>query len=579
MKSFDFSKIVWAGRRVLLAVGLFSLGVNVLMLTAPLYMLQIYDRVLTSRSEETLIYLTLIAVIALITLGVLEGVRSQIMVRLGVWLDRQLGGPLLGDSIVSALGRSGEPSVQGLRDLSTFRVFLSSHAIFAIMDAPWTPIFIAVVFLLHPTLGWIALAGALVLLTLAVVNEVATRGPLRRSGEALIHATEDAAAATRNADALHAMGMVPAVVARWDRRNSDLLAAQEQATLRSGRIAALAKFLRLVLQIAVLGMGAKLVLLNEISAGTMIAASILAARALAPVDMAIGSWKTAVSSWQAWRRVRMRAREIPAGNGAMPLPAPEGALRVEKLMFGWPGAKEPLLRNVEFALESGQILGIIGPTAAGKTTLARLMIGNLTPTVGHVRLDGADVAEWDPDDLGPYLGYLPQDVELLSGTVRENISRLQEADPDKVVAAARLSGVHELILALPEGYETEIGPSGAVLSGGQRQRVALARALYGGPKLVVLDEPSSSLDQEGEAAVMGAVAQLKANGTTVVIIAHRLNILRLADRVLVLRNGVVEKFGPRDEILSAVARPDTGDNHIVVAGPNPGPRIDDEGEA
>jgi PrtD family type I secretion system ABC transporter len=567
VKPFDFSKIVWAGRRVLWVVGLFSLGVNVLMLTAPLYMLQIYDRVLTSRSEETLIYLTLVAVIAFVTLGILEGVRGQIMVRLGGWLDKQLGGPLLGDSIVTALGRGSEPSVQGLRDLSTFRAFLSSHAIFAIMDAPWTPIFIAVIFLLHPILGWLAVAGALTLLVLAIVNELSTRGPLRRSGGALIRATEDAQAATRNADVVQAMGMGPAVVARWDKRNSDLLAAQEQASLRSGRIAAFAKFLRLVLQVAVLGVGAKLVLMNEITAGTMIAGSILVGRALAPIDMAIGSWKTAVSSWQAWRRVRARAQEIPLVKESMPLPAPEGAVRVEKLMYGWPGATEPMLRNIDFALEPGQVLGIIGPTAAGKTTLARLMIGNLRPTVGHVRLDGADVAEWDSDDLGPNLGYLPQDVELFGGTVHENIARLQEADAEKVVAAARLAGVHDMILALPNGYETEIGPSGAVLSGGQRQRVALARALYGMPKMLVLDEPSSSLDQDGESALMEAVAGLKAAGSTVVIIAHRPNVLRLADRVLVLRNGVIEKFGPRDEVLSAVTGSGTGDNRIVAQTP------------
>ncbi|HAM47526.1 MAG TPA: type I secretion system permease/ATPase [Alphaproteobacteria bacterium] len=555
MRQIDFAAILSAARRVVWLVALFSLGINILMLTAPLYMLQVYDRVLTSRSSETLLYLTLAAAIALLTLGLLEAVRSQIMIRLGSWIDRQLSGVVLGDAILSALRQSSEPSVQGLRDLSACRVFLSSHALFAFLDVPWMPIFIAVVFLLHPVLGWIAVAGALTLVIFAIANEVVTRVPLRRSADMHVRATEDAAAAARNADAVQAMGMLPAILGRWERRNNTLIALQEVASLRSGRISALAKFLRFMLQVAVLGAGAKLVLMNEITPGAMIAASILVGRALAPIDMTISSWKNAVAAWQAWRRVSARTRLAQSKEEAMPLPAPRGALKVEKLMFGWPGATEPLLRNVDFSLAPGQFLGVIGPTAAGKTTLARLIVGNLKPTVGHVRLDGADVADWDGDHLGPYLGYLPQDVELFSGTVRENIARMQDADADAVIAAARRAMVHELILSLPQGYETEVGPAGAVLSGGQRQRIALARALFGDPRLVVLDEPSANLDTDGEAAFMNAVAQLKDRGVSIVIITHRPSILRLADRVLVLRNGIVERFGPRDEVMAAFVRP------------------------
>ena len=555
MRQIDFAAILSAARRVVWLVALFSLGINILMLTAPLYMLQVYDRVLTSRSSETLLYLTLAAAIALLTLGLLEAVRSQIMIRLGSWIDRQLSGVVLGDAILSALRQSSEPSVQGLRDLSACRVFLSSHALFAFLDVPWMPIFIAVVFLLHPVLGWIAVAGALTLVIFAIANEVVTRVPLRRSADMHVRATEDAAAAARNADAVQAMGMLPAILGRWERRNNTLIALQEVASLRSGRISALAKFLRFMLQVAVLGAGAKLVLMNEITAGAMIAASILVGRALAPIDMTISSWKNAVAAWQAWRRVSARTRLAQSKEEAMPLPAPRGVLKVEKLMFGWPGATEPLLRNVDFSLAPGQFLGVIGPTAAGKTTLARLIVGNLKPTVGHVRLDGADVADWDADHLGPYLGYLPQDVELFSGTVRENIARMQDADADAVIAAARRAMVHELILSLPQGYETEVGPAGAVLSGGQRQRIALARALFGDPRLVVLDEPSANLDTDGEAAFMNAVAQLKDRGVSIVIITHRPSILRLADRVLVLRNGIVERFGPRDEVMAAFVRP------------------------
>ncbi|HBF99928.1 MAG TPA: type I secretion system permease/ATPase, partial [Alphaproteobacteria bacterium] len=555
MRQIDFAAILSAARRVVWLVALFSLGINILMLTAPLYMLQVYDRVLTSRSSETLLYLTLAAAIALLTLGLLEAVRSQIMIRLGSWIDRQLSGVVLGDAILSALRQSSEPSVQGLRDLSACRVFLSSHALFAFLDVPWMPIFIAVVFLLHPVLGWIAVAGALTLVIFAIANEVVTRVPLRRSADMHVRATEDAAAAARNADAVQAMGMLPAILGRWERRNNTLIALQEVASLRSGRISALAKFLRFMLQVAVLGAGAKLVLMNEITPGAMIAASILVGRALAPIDMTISSWKNAVAAWQAWRRVSARTRLAQSKEEAMPLPAPRGVLKVEKLMFGWPGATEPLLRNVDFSLAPGQFLGVIGPTAAGKTTLARLIVGNLKPTVGHVRLDGADVADWDADHLGPYLGYLPQDVELFSGTVRENIARMQDADADAVIAAARRAMVHELILSLPQGYETEVGPAGAVLSGGQRQRIALARALFGDPRLVVLDEPSANLDTDGEAAFMNAVAQLKDRGVSIVIITHRPSILRLADRVLVLRNGIVERFGPRDEVMAAFVRP------------------------
>ncbi|HBC55490.1 MAG TPA: type I secretion system permease/ATPase [Alphaproteobacteria bacterium] len=555
MRQIDFAAILSAARRVVWLVALFSLGINILMLTAPLYMLQVYDRVLTSRSSETLLYLTLAAAIALLTLGLLEAVRSQIMIRLGSWIDRQLSGVVLGDAILSALRQSSEPSVQGLRDLSACRVFLSSHALFAFLDVPWMPIFIAVVFLLHPVLGWIAVAGALTLVIFAIANEMVTRVPLRRSADMHVRATEDAAAAARNADAVQAMGMLPAILGRWERRNNTLIALQEVASLRSGRISALAKFLRFMLQVAVLGAGAKLVLMNEITPGAMIAASILVGRALAPIDMTISSWKNAVAAWQAWRRVSARTRLAQSKEEAMPLPAPRGVLKVEKLMFGWPGATEPLLRNVDFSLAPGQFLGVIGPTAAGKTTLARLIVGNLKPTVGHVRLDGADVADWDADHLGPYLGYLPQDVELFSGTVRENIARMQDADADAVIAAARRAMVHELILSLPQGYETEVGPAGAVLSGGQRQRIALARALFGDPRLVVLDEPSANLDTDGEAAFMNAVAQLKDRGVSIVIITHRPSILRLADRVLVLRNGIVERFGPRDEVMAAFVRP------------------------
>ncbi len=505
-------------------VALFSLGINLLLLTAPLYMLQMFDRVLTSRSLDTLLYLTLVAVLAFLVLAVLEAVRNQVMVRLGGWLDRRLGGPLLSEGVASTLQHKDAPSVQGLRDLATCHTFLSSPGIFPIMDAPWTPVFLLVVFLLYPALGGLAVGGSLILLALAVTNEAATRKHLARSSEGLIRATEDADAAMRNADVIKAMGMLPALAARWSARNGEALIAHEMASLRGGRIGAVSKFFRLTLQIAVLGLGAYLVLQSELTPGGMIAGSILAARALAPIDMVIGSWKSASAAWRAWKRVRQKAMTAErAGAAPMPLPAPKGELKVENLMFGWPGTSEPLIRRVEFAAPPGTVVGVIGPTALGKTTLARLMVGILTPSSGHVRLDAADVATWSSEDPGRHVGYLPQDVELFGGTVRDNIARLGEADPDRVVEAARLAGVHNLILSLPDGYETEIGPGGAVLSGGQPQRVALARAAFGNSPLVVLDEPNASLDHQGEQALVDAMERLKQIGTAYYLVRIELD--------------------------------------------------------
>lgn len=555
----NLSQAMVAFRRVIAVVALFSLGINLLLLTAPLYMLQMFDRVLSSRNLDTLLYLTLIALFAFLVLGVLEAVRNQVMVRLGGWLDKGLGGPLLAEGVASALSHRDTPSAQGLRDIATCRAFLSGPGVYPLMDAPWTPVFLMVIYMLHPALGGLATGAVFILLALAVANEASTRRYLARAAEGQVRATEDAEAAMRNADVIQAMGMLPALVRRWTQRNGESLAAHEIASLRGGRISAVSKFFRLGLQICVLGLGAYLVLQTEMSPGGMIAASILAARALAPIDMAIGSWKSATSARRAWKRVRQKVLLIESqGTPAMALPAPTGALKVENVMFGWPGATEPLIRRIDFSAEPGTVVGLIGPTASGKTTLARLLVGIIAPTSGHVRLDGADVAAWGAENLGPYVGYLPQDVELFGGSVRENISRMGKADPEQVVAAAQLAGVHEMILGLPKGYDTEIGPGGAVLSGGQRQRIALARAVFGAPRLVVLDEPNASLDHDGEQALVTAVEQLRQSGATVVIIAHRPNILRCADTVLILRNGVIEKSGPADQVFADLNGSDAG---------------------
>ena len=548
-------KALSACRGGFVAVVVFSLFINVLMLTAPLYMLQIFDRVIASRSEDTLLYLTLIAGVALLTLAALEITRSRIMVGLSSWLDKRLSGTVLEGSIGMSVAAAGEPSIQGLRDLSTFRTFLAGSGMFPILDAPWTPIFIAVIFLMHPVLGWLALGGAIVLFCLALANEVTTRDLLRRSGGASITSLRQAESAVRNAHVIEAMGMMPNLVKRWHSKNAEMLDFQVRASTRAGAITATSKFIRQGLQVGVLGCGAWLALGGEITAGMMIAASILMSRALAPVEQAIGSWKSAIAAREAYRRVRDQLGATPVRGAETALPRPEGRLTVEGLTYFHPGAAEATLQGVSFRLEPGEMLGLIGPTAAGKTTLAALLVGIAKPRVGHVRLDGADMADWAGEDLGRHIGYLPQDIELFAGTVRDNIARMGEADPESIVSAAQLAGVHEMILQLPNAYETEIGEAGAALSGGQRQRIGLARSVFGHPRFVVLDEPNASLDAAGEEALINAIVTLKQRGTTLVVIAHRPSILRHVDKALVLRAGTVEAFGPPSEVLPTVTRP------------------------
>ena len=536
------------------AVVVFSLFINVLMLTAPLYMLQIFDRVIAARSEDTLLYLTLIAGVALLTLAALEMSRTRIMVGLGTWLDQRLSGTVLEGSIGKSVAAAGTPSIQGLRDLSTIRTFLTGSEMFPILDSPWTPIFIAAIFMMHPILGWLSLGGAIVLFGLAIANDLATRNLLRRSGGASFTALRQAESAVRNAHVIEAMGMMPNLVGRWHAKNTEMLDLQARASRRAGAITATSKFIRQCLQISVLGTGAWLMLGGEITAGIMIASSILMARALAPIEQAIGSWRSAIAARGAYERVRDQLATTRVRGAKITLPRPEGRLKVEGVTFFHPDGVAPTLGGVSFELEPGEALGLVGSTAAGKSTLAALLVGIAKPRLGHVRLDGADMADWAAEDLGRHIGYLPQDIELFAGTVRDNIARMGEADSESVISAAQLAGVHELILQLPSGYETEIGEAGAVLSGGQRQRIALARAVFGHPRFVVLDEPNASLDAAGEEALINAIAALKKRGATLVVIAHRPSILRHVDKALVLRAGAVEAFGPPSQVLSTVTR-------------------------
>jgi PrtD family type I secretion system ABC transporter len=553
-------------------VAVFSLGVNLCMLTTPIYMMQLFDRVLSSRSTETLIALLIVAIAALAVLALLDILRTNVLIRVSTWLDRRLGGSLLGASVSRALADSRGGSAQVLRDLSTLRSFLSGSGVFPLMDAPWAPIFLAVMFLLHPLLGWLSLIGALILFAIAILNETVTRNILADANNAYARAMRRAEAAIRNADVINGMGMLPNIAARWQGENAHSLDRQARASNLSGTLTALSKFIRFGLQIGVLSLGAWLSLEGELSPGAMIAGSIIMGRALAPVEQAIGAWKGFVGARAAYQRIR-EMLEGGTRDPGMPLPPPEGRLNVEGLTYAHRPGQEPALRNVSFELKAGESLAIIGPTASGKTTLARLLIGNLPPSAGVARLDGMDVAAWDADDLGQYVGYLPQAIELFDGTIRENIARMGEADPQAVILAARLAQVHDLILGLPDGYDTEIGDGGAGLSGGQRQRIGLARALYGTPRFVVLDEPNSNLDTDGEEALLKAMAALKKEGITVVLISHRPNLLRFVDRVLVLNKGRVHLFGSRDEILQKMTGKPAAPKAEAVATAKPSVRI------
>ena len=490
----------------------FSCGINLLLLASPLYMWQIYDRVLASGRVETLIFLTLITAAALLGLGALDAVRGHILGRMGCWLDRSLTPDLITASLRRTL--RGEPAGgQALRDLATMRGVLAGPGATALLDAPWAPAFILIIALMHPLLGLVAAGSALALLAIAVANEAAARGPLRAAAKGSIRAMQRVEAAIRNADVVQALGMREAFIRRWSALNEETLALQLKAADRNALLVGLSKFLRMLVQILILGVGAWLVLRHDLTSGGMIAASILLGRALAPVEQSIAAWKNLVAARDARDRLSALFERLPPEPAGMRLPAPLGRLSCEQVVYAPPGQAEPILRGVSFAVEPGTGLGIVGPSAAGKSTLCKILVGTWQPTRGSARLDGADLFAWNADLIGRHLGYLPQDVELFAGTVAENIARLGiDPEPEAVVAAAQTAGVHEMILALPQGYDTEIGEAGRHLSGGQRQRIGLARALYGRPRVVVLDEPNASLDADGETALLRALFTAKRLG-------------------------------------------------------------------
>ena len=549
----EISQIYRASKSTLVAAGLFSSLVNILMLTGPLFMLQVYDRVLASGSVPTLVALIIIVAILYAYYGFLEFLRARLMVRLGRRLEEKLRGRVF-DAVTShALRRTPGVGSQPLNDLSTIRQYLSGQGPFAFFDMPWMPVYLAIIFLMHWVLGVAATAAAITIFLLAVWSERATREPLHEATKSTVKAAIMTDEGRRNAEALYSLGMAGTMRSRWMEVHQTALDHQTIANDAGGLLGAASRVLRLFIQSGILALGAYLAILGEITPGTMIAASIIMSRALAPVEQAVANWQQFLGFRKARERLIQALKIVPLDRKLLKLPEPRGRLSVENLTVMLPNVEKPLLQGVSFTVEPGEGIGVIGPTGAGKSTLARALVGIIAPTRGHVRLDGATLDQRDVDELGAMIGYLPQDVQLFDGSAAQNISRFRpDADANAIVAAAKLANVHDLIMRLPDGYNTQLGENGARLSTGQRQRVALARALFGEPKLMVLDEPNSALDAEGEAALDYAIRQAMERGAAVVVIAHRPSALAAIPNMMVLTDGKAAALGPRDEIMRKV---------------------------
>ena len=544
-----------AARPAFLSAIVFSFFINLLAFVGPLYMLQIYDRVITSRNETTLVFITLIAAFLLVVFAVLEKVRSAVLVRAGVLFDSKTRARLFETVLHGTIKHPSVAESSVLRQIDAIREFLTGAGLISFCDVPWTPIFIVGCFILHPWFGYVATAGALLIFGFAVANEMLTSKQLKAAAISSNAAGNYASATFRNVEVLLAMGMWRPLRERWMARQHEVLALQAQASDRAGILVSATKFIRAFLQIAILGTGAYLSIIQESTPGAMIAASIIMGRALAPVELVVAHWKSFLGARSAYDRISDLVRVVPRQADRMKLPDPVGQISVENLAVAPPGGRRPTVHGVTFRLSPGTALGVVGPSAAGKSTLARALVGVWPVLMGAIRIDGGELSNWDNEQLGQHIGYLPQDIELFSGTIAENICRFQAVDSNKVVAAAKMAGVHDMVQGLPEGYNTQIGDGGQSLSGGQRQRIGLARALYGMPALVVLDEPNASLDAEGEAALLQAIEQLKKNKCTVVLVTHKTKILSVMDKLLVMANGQVRGFGDKDEVFAKLIAP------------------------
>lgn len=550
----ELKKSLLSAKKSFIMVGLFSMFINILMLVPPLYMLQLYDRVLGSRSQDTLIMLTLIVVVLFITMGLLEVVRSRVLVRVGNKLDSMLSQRIFDNLFELERKAPGRSSSMPLNDLTQVRQFMTGNGLFAFFDAPWMPIYIIVLFIFHPAFGFFAIFAAIVLVGITVANEYSTKEKLAEANNLSRASTIYVDSNIRNAEVVNAMGMRNNISKIWADKYYGFLNAQNIASDSAGVWSNLSKSLRVMFQSLILGLGAYLAINMEVTPGMMIAASIIMGRALAPLDLIIGSWKGFSSARSSYERIEGLLNDFPKDKEYMQLPAPKGEITLENVVVIPPSGTVPSLKGISMKIEKGDVVGIIGPSAAGKSSLARVMLGLWPLSNGVARIDKADISQWDREDLGKYVGYLPQDIELFEGTVSQNIARFGEVEPEKVVEAASKAGVHEMILKLNEGYDTKIGPGGASLSGGQRQRIGLARALYNNPVFVVLDEPNSNLDDVGEAALVEAIKTLRASGTTVVIITHRTNVLQATNKLALINNGVLELYGNTNDVLNAIAQ-------------------------
>ncbi|MGO4909151.1 type I secretion system permease/ATPase [Pseudorhodobacter sp. W20_MBD10_FR17] len=554
----EASALIWAAI-------LFGFVVNALMLTGPLYMLQVYDRVLGSGSEETLVALSILVVGLFLTMGILDFVRSRVMAIVGARFQERLDRRVFSASMqISALAPNDAGAVVAQRDLEAIRSFLASPVLLALMDLPWTPLFFAAVFIFHPYLGWLAVGGGALLICVTLLNQVLSRQPQIDAGQASVQSERLSDQLKNEAETLQALGMSNAGFDRWQASRRRALQKAIAAGGVVGAFGAITKSFRLFLQSGMLGLGAWLVLQGELTAGAMIAGSILMGRALAPIEVFVGQWAVAQRYHEAWKRLSTLLSRVPQSQPRTTLPRPRALLEVEALSVGPPGEQGTILRNVSFQLEPGQAVGVIGPSGSGKSTLAKALTGVWRPLAGKIRLDGATLDQYDPDVLGRLLGYLPQRITLFDGTIADNIARLDpQPDSERVVAAAMKADAHDMIVKLPNGYDTRISAAGGRLSGGQIQRIGLARALYGDPVLLILDEPNSNLDNDGSAAVNAAIRTIKAEGKSVLIMAHRPAAIQECDLLLVFEDGMRKGFGPRDQVLRELVR-----NHTDILKPS-----------
>jgi ATP-binding cassette, subfamily C, bacterial EexD len=534
--------------------GFFSAAINLLHLVPILYMLQVYDRVLSSGSYSTLGTLTALMVLMLVAMGGFEWVRSYILVAASNKIELTLRDRVFNATFMLSLTGGNKQGAQPISDLIGLRQFMTGNGVFAFFDAPWFPVYVGVMFMFHFWFGVSAMVAGIIMVLLAIVNEKVTNDKMKEANTQASLSSARLNSSLRNAEVIEAMGMTESVRRNLQQQSESVLLLQTDASKMAGALTSFSKIFRMIVQSLMIALGALLALNQEISPGSLIAGSMLLGRALGPIDMLVGTWKGFSVARAQYDRLSRLLDQLPADAPRMQLPAPVGELSVENIMVAPPGTRTPVLKGVSFQLAAGEALGIIGPSASGKSTLARAILGLWPAMSGKVRLDGADITAWNRTDLGPHIGYLPQDIELFDGSISDNICRFGEADPEKIVAAARLAGVHDLILRQPNGYDTVIGGTGGVLSGGQRQRIGLARAIYGAPKLIVLDEPNSNLDDQGERELVAAINRIKQNGCTVVIISHRTMVLSSVDKLLVLKEGVSLAFGPRDQVLNALAQ-------------------------